>query len=114
MVRLYHASAHFRACSLHTRGDGPRIHNRERHGNGFSPHTWGWSEFGLAHAAMASVLSPHVGMVRIAFCSQVPLAGSLHTRGDGPGSTSLSVVPLVFSPHTWGWSELQIIDDYQR
>src|SRR5258708_2531491 len=75
----------------------------------FSPHTWGWSGFRSRVLRLPSVLPTHVGMVRVHRLVCGHSVGSPHTRGDGPQTSFRQRAAVVFSPHTWGWSDFPAV-----
>ncbi len=84
MVRSGPASSAWRACSPHTRGDGPPSVAPVTFLSVFSPHAWGWSDHQTGFVHDGSVLPTRVGMVRALRGSWPALMSSPHTRGDGP------------------------------
>ena len=101
-------------CSPHTRGDGPPERARRELHWRFSPHAWGWSGPFNTVAHAATVLPTRVGMVRLS--SRCWLSGpcSPHTRGDGPVWEIYRWKCGAFSPHAWGWSDINRPELHER
>ena len=108
MVRLVLSGACRRACSPHTRGDGPRRLARWVLNDLFSPHAWGWSANYRGRQHQSRVLPTRVGMVRENEQDRMEILRSPHTRGDGPSPRPARWPHPAFSPHAWGWSVPQV------
>src|SRR5437763_636996 len=93
-----------RGGSPHTRGDGPAEWEWLMIAKKFSPHAWGWSAPASRRTRRHLVLPTRVGMVLDVFRVRWALAGSPHTRGDGPIVMVDTESGRGFSPHAWGWS----------
>ena len=90
--------------SPHTRGDGPHCLSPRKGLAQFSPHAWGWSDYGVGQKRAGGVLPTRVGMVRVTVWTSRSVRCSPHTRGDGPAPPSDFTPFRLFSPHAWGWS----------
>ena len=101
---MHTGSATTSICSPHTRGDGPGQSAESSQAQGFSPHAWGWSAYGLPLIPCFNVLPTRVGMVLLYRSSVRKSRSSPHTRGDGPAPRSPVNCRRAFSPHAWGWS----------
>ena len=88
----------------HTRGDGPLCLVSLALLVGFSPHTWGWTVFGVSTLAENVVFPTHVGMDRATSPISLSPMSFPHTRGDGPQELAYNQRSFGFSPHTWGWT----------
>ena len=60
------------------------------------------------------VFPTRVGMDRESADTRLLLIGIPHTRGDGPYSVLSFDHFKVYSPHAWGWTELEGAGDVQR
>ncbi len=104
MVRGEGGAGRHRGRSPHTRGDGPHRKTCRIRFLPFSPHAWGWSDFGCQVAMRHDVLPTRVGMVRDGRPATCACTCSPHTRGDGPRCHGPAGTRRSFSPHAWGWS----------
>ena len=88
----------------HTRGDDPRLLDKNIYSVILSPYAWGWS-FCLTQTAVLTHLVPiRVGMILLAFENILGSFTCPHTRGDDPDVVILSEYADYLSPYAWGWS----------
>ncbi len=74
---------------------------------GYSPRTWGWTEWTHDACAPKVVFPTHVGMDRLVLPHHGRRFSIPHARGDGPESVLALVKAFAYSPRTWGWTAIR-------
>ena len=87
-----------------TRGDGPFRSSPRRRQTQASPHTRGWTPFGVHHSSGTWGFPAHAGMDPGLPPACHGRSGLPRTRGDGPFTLSTGLSALTASPHTRGWT----------
>ena len=95
------------AASLpHTRGDAPIACRSPAGGCAFTPHAWGCTAPTEAALAAREVYPTRVGMHRRRRGRLVAVSRLPHTRGDAPRLGKPGRIPLAFTPHAWGCTDV--------
>ena len=73
----------------------------------FSPHAWGWTAHRWRYGRGARVFPTRVGVDPSPRPCTVRRRSFPHTRGGGPHRPRLQTSLQSFSPHAWGWTDVQ-------
>ena len=88
----------------HTRGDGPLPEGLKALSREYSPHAWGWTCQRVIRWHTGRVFPTRVGMDRFNTERKCRWSRIPHTRGDGPILRNAFAIPVLYSPHAWGWT----------
>ncbi len=114
----------------HTRGGEPILQKKENGKRGLSPHTWGWTGINAKALVFLEIIPTHVGVNRILsiigyVIKIIPTHVGVnrilsidiqiqinypHTRGGEPTRITQTIHFKTLSPHTWGWTEVKMLD----
>ena len=91
-----------------TRGDGPRLRHVQTAQAAASPHTRGWTVYIALHVNRKVGFPAHAGMDPRRSTRSSGRSGLPRTRGDGPASEAQVHREAAASPHTRGWTPLDL------